>query len=940
MNKRFFSFVISCALAFGMTSFVPKSAVTQLTSINASAETTSNGLQYMEFSPNYSNYIGYTIIGYTGTASELVIPEKINGKPVVSIDPGVFSKCETLKKVTLPKTLVNYKKAFSNSPSLQTVVLSEGILRIAEDAFSGCKSLKSVTTPSTLESIDDYAFNGCSALTSITIPKSVRYLGRQAFSYSGLKKVTVPSNVSVIQAYAFDECESLESVTLSKGIKELKYGVFYSCTALKSIVLPEGLTTLGGNVFHDCTSLADITIPKSLVKMEPCFRRTPWYDKYKEQELKKGTGLVMINDTLYDAPKFSGTSLVLPSNTKYVVGSGELNGPFTYAKNLTSVTLNEGLEGIGNYAFLGTNITKLKLPSTLKEIGEYKICPDNTVVTVASGNKYFTVYDNGLYDINKTILYHYPSTKKPTKPLPDGLKEIAINGFRANEKTTELTLPNTLNKIGTMALYNCKALKKLTVPASVTNIRFSDAFGCDGNGKISGFVCYGYEGSQAQFHCSNYGITFVSLGSCKHTEKVKDYDIDEETCRANKTVTRCTTCGKALTSVSTAAHTKIKTYHYCEADCVGAGFDLATCKICGDAVWTKTSSALGHNFSVKSVKVDLNYRTAVVSSECSTCKLTSDSTRYFTYQRFSGKSRYETAVSISGAKKSSGTVVLASGLDFPDALAGVPLAGKTDSPILLTQKETLPEATVEELKRLKPNSILILGGKGVISENVINTIKNTSELSGCKVTRVNGSTRYGTAVEVAKRVNSAPKEIFFVSGSGYPDALSAGTIAAIKKAPIIYLSKDGEIDSATAEYLSQLAKKKCVSKAYFIGGSGVISDDMMKKAVKALGLSTSAASRIKGSGRYETNLAVNRTFAASFDKNKICIAKGMDFPDALAGGAYAASNKTPLVLEDTKLSAEQKKYIKGLDTNKFYVFGGTGAVPDSLVKQSVIAAYK
>ena len=940
MKKRVLSLVLSCALAVGSAAYLPDGVISQQTSISASAADFSD-YTVVDYYPISSNSLGCTITAYKGTALELVIPDKINGKPVVAIGRGVFSSCENLKKVTLPASLVDYREAFSSNKTLQTVVLSEGIRKVAESAFEGCTSLKSLTLPSTLEAIDDYAFNGCSALASISIPKSVRYLGRQAFSFTELKKVTVPANVETIQPSAFYECTSLASVTLSKGLKKIGCNVFYGCTALKSIVLPEGLTTIDAEAFNYCSALTDVTIPKSLYKLEQCFYKTPWYTAYQEQELKKGTGFVMINDTLYDAPNYKGTSVVLPSNTKYLVGSGRMTGPFVNNKNITSVTLNEGLEGIGDYAFKSSKITSLKIPSTVKEIGSYKICPNNTVVTVASGNKYFTVYDNGLYDIKKTILYHYPSTKVPTKQLPDSLKEIALNGFRDNEKTTELTLPISLNKIGTMAFYNCKALKKLTIPASVTDIRFDDAFGKDSNGKIEGFKCYGYEGSYVQNHCIRYGFTFVSLGSCGHSKTKSDYDLDTDTCKANKTVKRCTTCGLAVTSTTKFAHTPIKTYHYSETTCTNAGFDIATCKVCGDALWTKVSDKLGHKYNVKSSSVNLEKGTLSLTYECANCKDSYKNDNTFSYQRFAGANRYETASNISASMGSANTVIIASGLDFPDALAGVPLAKKNKAPILLTLKNSVPDSTMAELKRLLPKNILILGGEGVITQKVIDTLKNTKELFDCSITRVCGINRYGTAVETAKLVNSSPTEIFFVCGSGYPDALSAGTVAAIKNAPIIYLNTNGSMEANTAAYLAELAKKKCVMNAYFIGGTGVISDNMMKQAATALGLKVgSTAQRVWGANRYATNIAVNTKFSSSFSSNKmICIAKGLDFPDALAGGAYASYWNTPLVLEDSKLSDEQKTYLHSQASRYFRVFGGTGAVPDTLVKQTIISAY-
>ena len=109
---------------------------------------------------------------------------------------------------------------------------------------------------------------------------------------------------------------------------------------------------------------------------------------------------------------------------------------------------------------------------------------------------------------------------------------------------------------------------------------------------------------------------------------------------------------------------------------------------------------------------------------------------------------------------------------------------------------------------------------------------------------------------------------------------------------------------------------------------------MMKNAASALGLTVNkTVQRLWGANRYETCAAVNNTFKSVLSSTGICVAKGLDFPDALAGGVYAAKNKQALFLADgKKLLDAQNSYLKGKNASKITVFGGTGAVPDSLVK--------
>ncbi len=302
------------------------------------------------------------------------------------------------------------------------------------------------------------------------------------------------------------------------------------------------------------------------------------------------------------------------------------------------------------------------------------------------------------------------------------------------------------------------------------------------------------------------------------------------------------------------------------------------------------------------------------------------------FTRISGANRFATAAEISKASfKTADTVVLAYGLNYADALAGVTLANKLNAPILLTHTAKLPDETQAEIKRLGAKKVIILGGTGAISKDVENSLKK----NGLTTERYAGTTRFGTATAIAEKLNDKPTDVFFVYAFNYADALSVSTVAALKNAPIIYLKTNGELDKDTADYLAKLKKAGSVKNAYVIGGSGVISDAMMKKAGAALGVTPT---RVAGKNRYATCTEVNNKFKSVLTGSAVCVAKGLDFPDALAGGVFAAQQKAPLFLADNTLKDEQKTYLKGKKADTFYVFGGTGAVPDKLVTEITTAS--
>ncbi len=345
-----------------------------------------------------------------------------------------------------------------------------------------------------------------------------------------------------------------------------------------------------------------------------------------------------------------------------------------------------------------------------------------------------------------------------------------------------------------------------------------------------------------------------------------------------------------------------------------------------------TVNTVGHKFSDwTTTSFDMETGTSSQTRKCSVCGRVETKTTKNAIQRLAGASRYETAVEISkaGFPDGSDTVVLAYGLNYADALAGMSLAKNMNAPILLTNLKTLPAETLAEIKRLKAKNVIILGGTGAVGEEVESALKK----EGLKTERIAGATRFETATKIAEKMQKlsgkAPEDVFFVYGLDYADALSVSTVAALKNAPMIYLTTKGNLNADTAAYLAKI--KGSVKNAYVIGGDGVISNDMMKKAGNALGVTPK---RVFGANRFETCVAVNEKFADVLDGDMLCVATGMDFPDALAGGVYAALNKAPLFLINGKaktpnLNDAQKAYLKGKNAATITTFGGEGVVPDS-----------
>lgn len=588
---------------------------------------------------------------------------------------------------------------------------------------------------------------------------------------------------------------------------------------------------------------------------------------------------------------------------------------FYDCKSLTNVTIPNSVTSIGEEAFsYCMNIESVTIPSSVRRFGEFAFCACYKLESA--------VIPTGVETIIDGLFAECSGLKSIT--IPSSVKSIESSAFGNCSGLTSITIPGNVTYIGASAFEGCTGLKSLTIPSSVETID-DYAFGACGFTSLTvpktvtkiGKMAIGYVHNELSCLVKDDNFTVKCYKGTAAEKYAKDNGF------------KIVYLGVTHVAAKAAACTADGNIEYWKYD----GKFYSDAKLTTEITQAKTVvKATGHKFSAwKTTAFDTDKNTSTQTRKCSSCGNTETQTTKNAVSRFAGAGRYETAAKISQAEfTQADTVVLANSMNYADALAGVPLAKTKNAPILLTNKETLDKATLAEIKRLKAKNVIILGGKGAVSEQVEITLKN----QGITTERYEGGTRFGTATAIAEKLNENPTDVFFVYYNGFPDALSASTAAALKNAPIIYLTTDGDMNADTAAYLAKLKKASSVKNAYVIGGTGVISDDMMKKAGNALGV---APTRLFGANRFETCIAVNEKFAGVLNGNMLCVATGMDFPDALAGGVYAAINKAPLFLVNGKLNTpkltdDQKAFLKTKAASKITVFGGTGAVSDEFVK--------
>ncbi len=187
--------------------------------------------------------------------------------------------------------------------------------------------------------------------------------------------------------------------------------------------------------------------------------------------------------------------------------------------------------------------------------------------------------------------------------------------------------------------------------------------------------------------------------------------------------------------------------------------------------------------------------------------------------RWGGANRYQTSALISAKSFPAGVGVayVASGLQFPDALSGAPVAGMTKGPVLLAGTNALDRSVTTELKRLRPAKIVVLGSAGAVSDGVATTLAGYT--TG-PVVRWGGANRFDTSALIsAKSFPSNVGVVYVVSGLDFPDGLAGAPVAGMTRGPVVLAGTNSLASSVTTE-LKRLRPAKIV----ILGSSGVVSD--------------------------------------------------------------------------------------------------------------------
>ncbi len=294
--------------------------------------------------------------------------------------------------------------------------------------------------------------------------------------------------------------------------------------------------------------------------------------------------------------------------------------------------------------------------------------------------------------------------------------------------------------------------------------------------------------------------------------------------------------------------------------------------------------------------------------------------------------------------------ILTTARGFADALAAGSWAGMSPLtsekiPILLTEPTGLPAVTAAEIKRLAstrretglPFTVYIAGGTGAVSEAVAAQVRALTYDDGwtrpvSEVVRVGGSTRFQTAVEIARKEVSSSAgtsdTVFIINAFSFPDALAAAPVAARAQAPILLTGK-GTLDGSTEAFLSA---HPVFTKAVIVGGSSVVATSVFD-ALASAPLSLEVT-RVSGPTRYDTALAVAKSGVLHYDVIPLSevVVTGQNFPDGLSATGLTAFDRGCVLLTPPNRLASQVASFYAMFPTEWpsYIVGGTTAISPSV----------
>ncbi len=628
-----------------------------------------------------------------------------------------------------------------------------------------------------------------------------------------------------------------------------------------------------------------------------------------------------------------------PGTASYtVVGQGRFAGtvsgtfdivdedPFEYAWDVVSVD-GQQVAKITGFTYTGSSEGKLDLviPSQVERDGvSYPVA---IIGENAFGGPKSSCYEGAYQDCKKrvrsvvipasvTTIEKYafggvatahPDIESVSFEKSSKLATIGDNAFQYCGNLAEFHFPAGVTTIGKMAFANCSKLTLLefetvsaTLPSSVGSNSFNYVGGAQtpvrvvGRSAASAVKALAAANAAVSGSTENGGHNFSFVAYVGDLAQAEIAAVDDQVIVEGS--------GEAVEPALSVTLGGVK---------LSAGVDYAVSYANNTAPGTATATITGLGGYVGTKSVTFSISAKHVSE----------------VKRLSGQTRLDTMEAVvNEGFESSDTVIVATAQSFPDALSASALAGAYGSPIVLTNKESLSEQAKRQIVRLGATKALVMGGSAALSDTVLSDLAAI----GVDAERVAGQTRQLTSLESLDKVVSAMEAagshvdtVVLARADNAADSLSISPFSYAKNAPVVLV----EGDKLLSDEAIAAIKASGATRIVAVGGEICVSDGVQAQ------LPGLEFERWYGQTRYDTSLEIAKhEVDEGLSLSRVCVATGVNFPDALAGGPLAGSCGGILVLTDgyDMTFADELLAPNASKVDACYLLGGDGVLPMSL----------
>jgi hypothetical protein len=421
---------------------------------------------------------GARLIKYSGNETDVEIPATTEYKHVV-----------------YPVKIIE-RDAFRQNLSIQTLTVSNNVVRINDTAFEGCLNLRRVQLGTRVEHIGTDAFSN-TGITDIIIPKTLKVCSSAFRNCPDFTSVTIASGATVVPAALCNECTALKNVSISSSVQTINENAFYGCTSLKNVSMGSAVHTIKANAFYGCASLTSINFPSSLIRLESDAFHGSGLKEVTLPAKMQETGGAPFRNCLYlqKATIKSGAKIIpnslffecralrsvsIPSTvtaigaqafencinlSKISIPSGVTSiagGAFRGCSSLSSVVLPNALESLDASVFAETILESVTIPKSLKVVS------GSTSPFVYCHYLKSATFKSGRDTIPANIFKDCVALQSVT--IPDTVKVIDAAAFSGCIRLTNVTLPSGLKIINSGAFYDCDSITSIALPSSLERV--------------------------------------------------------------------------------------------------------------------------------------------------------------------------------------------------------------------------------------------------------------------------------------------------------------------------------------------------------------------------------------------------------------------------------------------------------------------------------------